>query len=636
MYSANPFGSIALAVLGLLFLVLFIFVTKSGISREKWHSTGFLGKLIVLSQFLVFVCIALVFVSPLFRGIATSESAEEILIIDGSVSMLSETEDESRLVKAIYQAREDVSDAFSKDAKVSVIFAGMSPRFLAREVTKEDANVVYDALDTLLETSIEAECFGQVDIKGAMKFAEEITAVNGSASVTLYTDQTYLNTGKVNVCNVRDVADWNAAILDVRATLVENYYRFEVDVVSYGRDMWLDLSIEFRGVNSEEYTEYYSAEIICVDDEVTTFVLGHAIDSDNQNALGIDQEVAIYSFETIHVGLDAIDSLPYDNAFYLYGGKKPTLKIQYCTTQSSDAWDSALLALQDTLSKDWDIEFVCVDPSLDENDVALEGYDVYIFEKYDPKVNPSDGLVIYSDPSSLPRSTGVNLITKIDVGAEFLTAPIQHPITENIVPEDIFIIEFTTLTHDGYASLLECEGNPLLLVKDEPYEKIVVMPFSLVQSNNIVILSDFPLLFKQMIEYFFPVSLEKHVFETGDTVNVNIKTDLLEVTGPDTTLVFEEFPAKLVVEKPGTYSLVHVPLSGVVIIENIFVRIPIEESNIFHSEVTLENPYFSSDTPITNVNTGASLFYLILAMVALLFLEFGFEAFEVNRKRWKQ
>ena len=81
----------------------------------------------------------------------------------------------------------------------------------------------------------------------------------------------------------------------------------------------------------------------------------------------------------------------------------------------------------------------------------------------------------------------------------------------------------------------------------------------------------------------------------------------------------------MTVVRPGTYTMSQLPMSGEVVIENIFVKIPAAESNINPVESTLTNPYFFEETDSDNVDL---LFYFALAVVTLLFLEWWLKSRE--------
>ena len=122
-------------------------------------------------------------------------------------------------------------------------------------------------------------------------------------------------------------------------------------------------------------------------------------------------------------------------------------------------------------------------------------------------------------------------------------------------------------------------------------------------------------------------TLEEYVFEVNQNVTLNARGDKLDVVGPDVELELEEFPYDLKVIQPGTYTLTQVAMSGDLVIENFFVKIPAAESNIYSEESILTNPYFFEETESVDVDL---LFYFALAVVSLLFIEWWLKSRERN------
>ena len=588
-----------------------------------------------LRNILLFICqvailtgAAFILARPIVGTDEPQEAADIILVIDASASMQTETRQETRLERAANAAIADARVAFENGKKVSVILASETSRFLVQEATADNADLVYNALSDIVRFPEEYYTFGSADIKGAMAIAEQITAVKEDTAVTLYTDTTYLNTGRVNVYNVADTSEWNAAILDVRATMVENLYRVEIDVACYGQDTRLAVSCEFINIDDKGDDLLIDMDAYCSGDEITTIVLGYITEGMGEaEADSIDEEIFVAEFEQIYVYLTANDSLDEDNSFYLFGGKKPTVKIQYYSTAPTTYWRTALDILAAAQQDRVNIEVTEVGTKTGEKQVATEGFDIYIFEHTAPATLPDDGIVIYCDPSKLPSEAGVRFGSKMQAEGEiFLSAGEKHPITTNMVAEKISVTQFTSIVgYDGYSVLLEYQDYPLLLVKDDVDQKIVLMPFS-VQYSNIVALPEFILLFNNIVNHFFPLTItEDYVYEPGDKVALNARANELEVTGPATNLLLNELPTEIVVKNPGVYTMMQIPISGETVIENFYVKIPAVESNICLEEEELTTPYFFE---VSEENYLDLLFYFALAVVALLFIEWWLKSRE--------
>jgi hypothetical protein len=349
-----------------------------------------------------------------------------------------------------------------------------------------------------------------------------------------------------------------------------------------------------------------------------------------EEAEQIDEDLEVPEFEQIYVHLSEYDSLSYDNQFNLYGGRKPTLKVQYYSALPNTYWLTALDVLSDALRDKWAIEVTPIQPGINDQELATEGFDLYIFEHNAPTVVPDDGIVIYSNPSKLPAEAGVRFGGVLPPASEqlYLSPAENHPIMNNITAEKISVTSFTAIIGtDGYTPLLQLSDYPLLLVKDEVDQKVVLMPFS-VHYSNLVALPEFPLLLNNIVNYFFRETVKDgYVYEPGDIINLDARANVLEVSGPQTSLTLEELPGQISLSLPGTYTLTQVLMSGDSLNENIFVKIPASESNISLENERLKTPYFFEVTENTQIDL---LFYFALAVVALLFLEWWLKSREQN------
>ena len=629
-----------LGLIGILVLII-IYIIKPNY-QNKFISSTFIWKLslkykkkriplsklrniiLFICQVLILAAAAFILAKPILDDGLAEQSGEVVMIIDTSASMQAEVNSQTRLQRATAKALEDARVALEEGKRVSLIIASDEASFLLQQVEPDQADTVYAAFENLNLTLDEVSTYDTPDIKGAIQLAEQITSNNEDVSVTLYTDTAYLNSGAVKIHDVKDPAEWNASILDVRATMVENYYRIEVDVACYGADALVALNCDIYDANNAGKTIEIAKDVYCSGDQVNTLVFAYIPEGmvEAEKEL-IAEDIAVYSYDRIHVYIDEQDSLKEDNQFYLYGGHKPVLKVQYYSPMPNNYFTTALLVLQDAFKEQWDIEITEVSA-----DPATEGFDVYIFEHSAPATVPSDGVVIYTNTDNIPAAAGVRVSQRVNIqgGEMFLEPGEDHTIMKNLKPENISITQFLMInSHDGYTPLMTLQGYPLLLLKDDIDQKIMVLPFSL-HYSNLALTMEFPLLLRNMVNHFFPVMLEDYVYQINDTVTVNARTNLLEVDGPGgTQLEFESFPAQWVVTAPGTYTMTLNAFSGTPVIESVYVQIPASESNINSTEDVLVNPYFFTTD---DVEIADLLFYLALALVALLFIEWWLKSRE--------
>ena len=638
----TPLGLLGLGLIGILILIYIIkpnyqskflpstFVWRLSLKykRKKIPISKLRNILIFICQVLILTSVAMVLAQPFIDNSKDVENGDTVMILDTSASMHSTNEGKTRFSRAVAQVRADAEKAFENGNKVTLIVAGDSAYFASQQVVADNAEIVYGALDSMLSKPDTVYTYGAPDLEGAMTLAEQITSVTDKVTVTLYTDTEYHNSGDVIIHDVKHSQEWNAAILDVRVKMVENYYRVEIDVASYGKDDLVEMNIEIKTPNGKEETMKLKAEAFCAGDAITTFVLGNIIDPESPDAAYIDMQLELYSYEQILITTTEQDSLTYDNQYYVYGGTKPTLKVLYYSPMPNNYFTSVLLLLQDAMRSSFNIKF----DEVSTGDPIIEGYDLYIYEHTMPKTMPNDGVVLCVNPKNLPSSTGVKFsgIASSPGGKEvFFEAGETHPMMQGIDPTAISVTQFAVVSDYGdfepLMTVKDRQGSyPTLLVKDEVDEKVVILPFSL-HYSNLILTPEFPLLMRNMLNHFFPVTTDRFIYEAGDTLTLNARGETLDVTGPGLNVTLDTLPDDVTVKKPGTYTLTQYPISGEPTIESVYVKIPAEESNILSSEGVLENPYFYSDSDAMNIDL---LFWFALAMVSLLFIEWWLKSRE--------
>ena len=640
----TPIGFLGLA--GLIALII-IYIIKPNYQNKIITST-FIWKLSLkfrkkkipinkLRNIILFICqvlaitaIALILAQPFIAGEEETVINEKVAIIDGSASMMAETNEETRFERAVEMVRLLATDTFEENGKITVILASDKASVLASSVDAESKDLVFSALDALIDPSLEENekptTYGKGDISGAIKLAENTTSQNPNSKVYLYTDTTYIDAGRVEIKDVKDSSEWNAAILDVRAILEENYYRFEVDVACYGGvDADIDVYLDIYGVNTDRVSLSLGGTARCVSGKTTTLIFAKVPDGSTAEELGIAQNAECYSFDYANVRIEERDSFEIDNRFELYGGEKKPLRIQYASSAPNNFFASSLMVLRDTLSKRWNVEFV--DLKADEIP-ETEGFDFYIFEHTIPKTLPTDGVVILANPDSVPSITGLRLGSSYQTGGQEqpLTAGDKHYLIDGLDVENITVTQFTAIANaDGYTPLMYVADMPVVMAKNEPDQKIVAMTFSLNYSNFSMLL-EFPLFMYRIIEYYMPATLTEYVFEVNDSVTLNSRSEYLTITDQNNNeYELREFPSSYPLTVPGRYTVTQTPISNKEDSEYFFVTLPDSESNISEVVDTLQKPYFAPEEQREDLDL---LLYFALALVCLLFAEWWLQSRE--------
>ena len=574
--------------------------------------------LLIICQILTICGLSLVLVQP-FVEKEKPEDNEKIVILDASADMLATvgSSGQTRFDRAVAQIQALVDETMEAGGRVSVILANNAPRFITQRANADTREQVQTDLLSLVDAANYQCTYGSANIDEAIRLSEEVLTENPHAEILLFSGISYTDCGKVTVVDVSDISEWNAAILQAEADVVENYYEFRIDLACYGRDASLDLSMEVYGVNEAKETYHFQENVLCTQ-EMGTVTLTFGNDAERatseQNYILTD----IYSYDYAYISIGQDDSLPYDNTLYIYGGTKPELKIQYASVLPNLFVNGALMGLRDAFSEFWEITVKTVG---ERETPMLEGYDVYIFEHVMPEILPKDGLVLLFNPDIVPEGADFYLGMTYNGMQELFLTPGEEPspLMNGVDVSAISVTSFKEITmyDGGYVPLLYYEDKPIMIARNDDAGKIVVMSFNL-HMSNLAVLKEFPIMLANMLELYIPPTLTEYMFEVHETVNMNARAPELSVKGPGVSMEFVEFPAQLYVTMPGVYTLTQTPISGNPVVEDFYVKIPAAESNVKAVVDALPNPYMDMAIEATDIDL---VVYVAMAIIALLFCE---------------
>lgn len=556
-----------------------------------------------ICQLLILTICGLLLAQPVLAATESSDPKEKVIIVDGSASMLVSYDNETRFARAIEQTKLLAEGAFKDGSLVSVIFAHSASEYIAKRVDVESAETLYAALDTLKCT------YGTADIDGAIELASDILDKNNDAGVYLVTATKYHNKNKVELIDVSHENDWNTAILDVRAKMDDsNHYEIAVDVGCYGRTEAITVNLVVHGANGKSQTvSLQKAEYFDPTDEEKSILFT----SDDFGS------APLYAYDYLEVYVSAYDSFADDNLFFLYGGKRPTIRIQYASSKPNLFFGGVIRTIRQNMRDRWDIDY----KELDKNDEpATEGFDLYIFEHKMPEDMPTDGVVLLVNPDEGPKGSDIVVgdIVNVNVNSS-LAAGMEHELMKYVDSNRITIARYKEiLSATGYEELAYYNGKPIILAKENAGEKVVVWAFDLHHSNLIAI-PDFSFMMYNLFNYFIPETLESASFEIGDTVELSGRGTNLTVSGGGISKEFENQSGSIVVTEPGPYTVTQRPMKGdELIIENFYVHIPSSESNI--TKVIDELPIISYEKQ-TGLDFQDLIFGFAIALVSLMLVE---------------
>lgn len=602
--------------------------------------------LLIICQILILASCAAVLAQPAQILKVQTEQAEIVAIIDASASMRAESDGVTRFERAVREVQDLAEQTFAGNGFVSVIVCEKNASFLVQRAEATDSDVVIRQLSGLLSGDIDGCKYGVSDVNDGVTLCESIVIENPSARIFIYTDATYgYVPDGIEVVNMANEEEWNVSILNAYTELADNYYTVTVEVASYGKDVTIDLMLDVYGPNTSDRNDNtdsrsISAQVDCVRDTTVTVVFDPSISKQEEADLRSTDAVKyvaikddhFYSYQSIHVTVNEDDSLSVDNTYDIYGGQKQVLKMQYYSSLPNNFFKGIFSMFQEKYGKNWDIQYT----EVNSGNPAVTGFDFYVFEHTMPSVLPTDGVVLLMDPDSAPNHSGFQVGGMQDFNRKSITfagEDVDHPIMAGIHPDNITVSRYTKLkSYDisAYDVLMTCGTEPMLLVKNQDdaalgeCPKMVVMPFSF-HYSNLSILMDWPVLMMNVFEYFFPVMVDGYSFEVDEFVSIRARGQKVEVSSAYFEGELTEFPTMLQLTLPGTYTLSQVTFAGEEVVENIYVKVPNTESNIFAAGGSIVNPYHEQD--LSDFYRDLVVF-IAAALVALLFAEWWLQSRE--------
>ena len=665
-----------LGLLGLLSIValIIIYIIRPNY-QEKFISTTFVWNLslkyrkkriptsklrnilLIICQILILLLATAILTTPSQVIKAQIEEPEIVIILDSSASMRTsyateyDGEEKTRFARAVEQAKQKADETFALDGTVSLIVADSTPEFVLMGIKKESRDLLDKEFDELIGKD---ECsYGTSDLEKAIEICEDIFEENPSAQIFVYTDGTYasLPTGGITVVNLSDAREWNAAILSAEPEKVNGNYIVTGQIACYNRSEEITVTVDVYDINgafgndvNREFT------VDCMQNVPVTFILASLNDQDqvhtsylenyNTTDPNLDDYVVVCdigkvpSFSSININLEVADNLVQDDSFSIYGGELEVINVEYASSLHNRFVSLALGAMSSYYMNKSMWDFVPYERTSEK--METDGFDYYIFEHVMPDTMPQDGFVFIMDPDKAPIGAGFDVAGTVDLNkvSVYLVTNEEHFITSPITAEDITISRYQRLVNvdPEYKVLVEFDGYPMIMVKDDGMSKIVVMAFSVHYSNITMFLEQWPLFLEYIFEYFNPVTVTSNYYEIGDEVTINARGDTLAIKGNEVDVeltsyegadVKTEFPTTWVFNTPGPYTLSQETAYGKSVLETIFVKAPASESDIFELKNTLVNPYGTVDTSDFFRDL---LLYFAIAIEILLFAEWILQA----------
>ena len=543
------------------------------------------GIISLILQLLLVAVISFAIALPVF--VLPGEARHYAFVIDGSGSMITESEGKSRFEKG-------------KDEIISLIESATDGSTYTLVYVADETSVIFDKVENK-EKAVKlmselAPVDSGVEYTDAIAIAQGYFNDDSSSLVYLVTDKTYETHNNVEVINVEGEEN-NVSLFDV--TVPEGTTQVRGKVVSYAKDLALKVAVYIDDSKTPLHEE--------------TLELRAGIVSNFAINTGVPE------YYSITVKLLAEDGVAKDNEVVVYNVAKAN---KYTALVVSDLPFFITSALKAASSS---IEITTVDP--DEYE-GQSGYNLYVFDSYTPYEIPKDGALWLINPTISAPGTGFSVQGKhaedkaVEIELSKSTNTQVKKLLAGTSGSDIYVTEYVKcgVYDSSFVTLASHSGAPVIFTGANSYgNREVVFAFDIHESNLVGLATDFIAIVRNLIDFSFPKVLEKTNYISGETASVNVVAgcDSIIATSPSgrvIPLALGGTTAELVLTEAGVYKI-ECMTGGSAKEYFIFSEFPIEERDPHQTALDFSLLGEAGSTGIDGKYDNIAILFILLALI---------------------
>ena len=201
-------------------------------------------------------------------------------------------------------------------------------------------------------------------------------------------------------------------------------------------------------------------------------------------------------------------------------------------------------------------------------DPETSGFSLYVFDSFTPEVLPDDGTVwLFGIQNSITEAGfSVQDIVEDEEGMELTypknTTSAYRKLTKDLLKEKIVLSKYVKYgLYRNFTTLLTHNGNPIIFTGTTGKgNREVVFAFDL-HDSNLTLLMDYLTLTQNLLEYSFPIVMEKSEYVAGETATINVLAsfDSIRVESPNGNVQYLDVNAEsadLKLTEAGVYKLI--------------------------------------------------------------------------------
>ena len=507
-----PLGFLALLAIPVLIL---IYIIKSKYTEQTVTSTyiwtlseRFLkrrnpirkitGIISLILQILAVVFIAIAIAHPVFT--MPGKAQDYCFILDGSGSMNTVQSGTSRHDIGKERIREIVNSA-ADGSTFTLITTGNTTELAVKQ--SDDKKATLRQLDYVKPAHVAS------GLDNARDLAQQVFDETPSCKFYLVTDKYIETVENAQLVNVAASVQ-NFAVSDVKYTLTaEGGVRVDGKALSYENDanITVDLFV------NDSTAAAASVQVQLTKNEGRDFVL----------------ECDRGDFQSLRVAIRQRDNLALDNAVTLYNARNDSSNSILLVSDASFFLKSTFEALGNT-------QITVVSTEDYKNNVSTgqyKGYALYVFERFTPDSMPEEGAVWLVTPTANLEGSGFSVrgteapgVTNLTLSKS--TSSRVRSLLKGTIPEDstgtLEYVKCGIYHSNRFVTLMTCGngGDPVIFAGTNSYgNREVVIALDL-HTSDFALPYNARVITYNLINYTFPVLLDRSDFYCGDAVSVNV------------------------------------------------------------------------------------------------------------------
>ena len=270
--------------------------------------------------------------------------------------------------------------------------------------------------------------------------------------------------------------------------------------------------------------------------------------------------------------------------------------------------------------------------------VEYEGYDIYIFDNFEPESIPTDGAVWLINCPKVPEGLDYKIVK--DVNGSFNlqetasnTSIYQQLMKNTFKLNSVLVTKYQQVTSLGnYDVMITCNGDPVVFAGK--YEKNNVVVFTVdLHYTELPLDINMPILFNNMVNYSAHQLIDSYEYNVGDNITLypKLRTEKLTISG-EIIYTSEDIDAVVYfhANKPGRYEIKQELSDGTIITNYFFVKMGSDETNFdYEGDVLAALEYISSSqSTIKSTDNIDVIFYVAAILLLLIVIEWGLSYYE--------